>query len=275
MEEDAVGVAGLLHHVHGYAVGGEQLDALLELILFTHGYPNVGVDRIRALNVVDILGELDLRAGGLCKLLHLLNEAFLGEEALGSDANEVHAELCGDDHEGVAHVVAGIANVNELDLVEGLCNVFHDGEAVRQNLSGMIQVGEAVPYGNAGVLGEQLNGLLLEAAELDAVVEAAENLRGILEGLLLAHLAVGEEGHVCALVEGGNFECAAGAGGGLLEKKNDVLAFEQVALDAGALLGLQIGGKVEEVADLIGGEVLEGEQAAAFKIDGHGKSPFK
>ena len=206
VEEDAVGVMGHVHHVHGYAVGGEELDALFELSLFAHGNPNVGVDSVRTVNSGDIFGEFDLCAGGLCKLAHFFNKMILGEESLGSDADKVHTEFCGDDHEGVAHVVACITDINELDLVEGLGDVFHDGEAVCKNLSGMIQVGEAVPYGNARMLCEQLNGLLLEAAEFNAVIETAENLCGVLKGFLFAHLAVGKEGYMCAFVKRGNLE---------------------------------------------------------------------
>ena len=102
----------------------------------------------------------------------------------------MHTEFCGDDHEGVAHVVACITDINELDLVEGLGDVFHDGEAVCKNLSGMIQVGEAVPYGNAAVFCQQLNIALLKAAELNAVIEAAQHLCRILKRFLFAHLAV-------------------------------------------------------------------------------------
>lgn len=88
VEEDAVGVMGHVHHVHGYAVGGEELDALFELSLFAHGNPNVGVDSVRTVNSGDIFGEFDLCAGGLCKLAHFFNKMILGEESLGSDADQ-------------------------------------------------------------------------------------------------------------------------------------------------------------------------------------------
>jgi len=274
VEEDAVGVMGHVHHVHGYAVGGEELDALFELSLFAHGNPNVGVDSVRTVNSSDIFGEFDLCAGGLCKLAHFFNKMILGEESLGSDADKVHTEFCGDDHEGVAHVVACITDINELDLVEGLGDVFHDGEAVCKNLSGMIQVGEAVPYGNARMLCEQLNGLLLETAEFNAVIETAENLCGVLKGFLFAHLAVGKEGYMCAFVKRGNLECAAGAGGSFFEKKNDVLACKQITRNTGTLFCLKVGGKVEKITDFIGSEILEGKQGTPFKINRHGKSPL-
>ncbi len=79
-----------------------------------------------------------------------------------------------------------------------------------------------------------------------------------------------EERDVRAFVIGSGLEGAAGAGGGLLEEQNDVLAGEQVAADAGALLRLQIGGGVEHIADLIGGEILQREKRTAFEINRHG-----
>ena len=138
----------------------------------------------------------------------------------------------------------------------------------------MIQVGKSVPNGNAGMLREQLDCLLLEAAELDAVIEAAEDLRGVLKGFLLAHLAVGKEGHVRALIIGSDLERAAGAGGGFLEKQNDVLAGKQIAADTGALLRLQVGSEVKQITDLVGSEVLQSQQGTALKIDRHGRSPL-
>ena len=138
----------------------------------------------------------------------------------------------------------------------------------------MIQVGEAVPYGNARMLCEQLNGLLLEAAEFNAVIETAENLCGVLKGFLFAHLAVGKEGYMCAFVKRGNLECAAGAGGSFFEKKNDVLACKQITGNTGTLFCLKVGGKVEKITDFIGSEILEGKQGTPFKINRHGKSPL-
>ena len=107
---------------------------------------------------------------------------------------------------------------------------------------------------------------------LDAIIEADEDLHGIDHRFLLAHLGgLGvEEGDVRALVIGGNFERAAGAGRGLFKQQHDVLAGEQIAADASALLRLQVSGEVEHITDIIGGEILQREKRTAFEIDGHG-----
>ena len=125
---------------------------------------------------------------------------------------------------------------------------------------------------SACVGGEPLDDLLVVAAVLDAVVEAAEDLGGVDHRFLLAHLGgLGiEEGDVRALVVSGDFERAAGAGRGLFEQQHDVLAGEQVAADAGALFGLEVSGEIEHVADLVGGEVFQRQERTAFQINGHG-----
>lgn len=118
------------------------------------------------------------------------------------------------------------------------------------------------------MLCEQLNGLLLEAAEFNAVIETAENLCGVLKGFLFAHLAVGKEGYMCAFVKRGNLECAAGAGGSFFEKKNDVLACKQITGDTGTLFCLKVGGKVEKITDFIGSEILRVSRERPLRLTG-------
>ena len=88
--------------------------------------------------------------------------------------------------------------------------------------------GQAVPHGHAGLSGKLLDVVLGKAAELDAVIHAAENAGGVLDGLLLAHLRRTriEVGDAHAQVHAADLEGAAGARGGLLEQQDDVLALE-------------------------------------------------
>ena len=187
----------------------------------------------------------------------------------------MHAELGADVHQAVGHVVAGIAAEDELALAQRLFSVLHQREDVGQRLGGVVNVCQAVPNGNTRVGGKPLDDLLVVAAVLDAVVEAAEDLGGVDHRFLLAHLGgLGiEESDVRALVVSGDFERAAGAGRGLFKQQHDVLAGEQVAADTGALLRLQVGGEVEHIADLIGREILQREKRTAFQINGHGINP--
>ena len=137
-------------------------------------------------------------------------------------------------------------------------------------------VGEAVPHGDAGVVSELLDLLLLEATVLDAVEHAAEDASGVGDGLLVAHLGAGgiKVGDAHAEVVGADLEGATRARGGLLEEKGDVLALEVTVRDAGALHVLEVDGEVEQVVDLLGGEVEELQEVTTTKVNAHVLDPF-
>ena len=113
-------------------------------------------------------------------------------------------------------------------------------------------VGQAVPHRHPGVVGQVLHDLLAVAAVLDAVKHAAQHPGGVGDGLLFADLAARrvEVGDFHAQIVGGDLKAAAGAGGGLLEDKGDVLAAQGIVADAGLLLCLQVGGEVQQLLDL-------------------------
>ena len=133
------------------------------------------------------------------------------------------------------------------------------------------QVGKTVPYRNAAVLCEQLDGLLLEAAELDAVIEAAQHLCGILERFLLAHLGVRKERHVRAFVVRGGLKRTAGAGAGFLEQQHDVLVRHALRENALFLFGLDLMRELQKRADLIGRVVEQREKVSSLE---HNVFPF-
>ena len=80
---------------------------------------------------------------------------------------DVHAQLAAPDQERIAHVVAGIAEVAVRDLRERLVAVLAHGQDVGQHLGRVELVGQPVPDRHAGVLGQRLDDLLVEAAVLD------------------------------------------------------------------------------------------------------------
>ncbi len=196
--------------------------------------------------------------------LHGGNELFLGEQALWRNAYKCHAHFRSTDHEGVAHVVACVAHIHKLHLIEGLMYMLFDGHKVGENLRGVVHVRKAVPNGHAGMLGKKLHGFLLEAAVFDAVVKAAKHLCSILKGFLFAHLAVAQEGNICAFVKAGHFKRAACAGRSFVEKEHYIFAVEQTVADTRALFGLKVVGKVEQVADLFRCKVTQGQKRASF-----------
>ena len=119
--------------------------------------------------------------------------------------------------------------------------------------------------------GELLGELLAKAAILDRVVHPTEHASGILHRFLVADMAAAgaKVGDMGALVIGGHLEAGAGACRILLEDQGDVSAQQPRLLGAGVFCGLEFGGQPEEEADFGRRIVVEREQAAAAKIDGH------
>ena len=154
--------------------------------------------------------------------------------------------------------------------------VLLNGHHVRQDLGGVVCVGETVPDGHTGVLRQILHHLLVVAPVLDAVEEPAQHLGGVLQGFLLSHLAAAgvQVGDVASLLGGGHLKGAAGAGGGLFKQQHDVLALKGWVADAGPALGLQVVAQVQEIADLRGGEVFQSQETPAFQIDCHKMHSF-
>ena len=66
--------------------------------------------------------------------------------------------------------------------------VLLDGQDVGEHLGGMPLSGQAVPRHTPDLAASSSTSVLGKTAELDAVIHAAENASGILDGLLLAHL---------------------------------------------------------------------------------------
>ncbi|SCI64335.1 Uncharacterised protein [uncultured Blautia sp.] len=188
----------------------------------------------------------------------------------------MHTHLGGADHPGVAHIVPHVAGEHHLHLVQGLVAVLLNGHHVRQDLGGVVCVGETVPDGHTGVLRQILHHLLVVAPVLDAVEKPAQHFGGVLQRLLLAHLAAAgvQIGDVAPLLGSSHLEGAAGAGGGLFKQQHDVLALKGWVADAGPALGLQVVAQVQEITDLRGGEVFQSQKTPAFQIDCHKMHSF-
>ncbi len=233
------------HHVLVHLIGQKQLDALLpKLGGLAHGDPDVGVQHVAVLRaLLHVVGELDLRAGLGGDGLALLHQVGGGHQLLGPTGAEAHTQLGAHHHQGVGHVVAGIAEEGELATAH-IAELLFDGEDVGQHLGGMEGVGQAVPHGHAGVTSQVLHHGLLEATVLNAVVHTAQHLGGVRQGLLLAHLRGGgvQEGAAHAQIAGAHLEGAAGTGRGLFKQQHHLLAGEPLVLHAVVLHALEFGG---------------------------------
>ena len=156
----------------------------------------------------------------------------------------MHAHLRAADHEGVAHVVAGVAHVDELFALER-AEVLLNGQEVREDLRGVEFVRQAVPDGHARIFCQLLDDRLAVAAVLDAVVHPAEDAGGVGDRLLFADLRAGRveirDRH--AQIMRRDLERAARPRAGLLENQRSLLALAQPVGDIGLFLCLELGGK--------------------------------
>ncbi|MNN07476.1 hypothetical protein D3C81_1203020 [compost metagenome] len=277
MHELGPRVAGGLHQLCIHLIRLEQLDALTPgFDRLTHRYPHVGVHEVHTLDRGNrVFGEGDARAAFLGVLAATLDQVVMRPQRLGRGDAHVHAELGADQQQRVAHVVAGIAQVGVADVVQRLVAVLTHGQHVGDHLGGVVFVGQAVEHRNTGELGQFFDDFLLEATVLDGVVHAPEHAGGVLHAFLVADLrgVRVDVGDIGALVIGGHFEGAAGAGRGFFEDQRDVVAFQVLLLGAGVLGALEVAGQVQQVAQLAGGVVFQAEQVAVVNVERHDFSP--
>ena len=220
--------------------------------------------------LVDILGDGDAGAG-LGRALPVLLDELVGRPELlrGHDAH-VHAEHRARLEQRAAHVAVGVAQEGEGDLLERFVRVLAHGQRIGQHLRRVELVGQTVVDRDAGILRQDLDQVLREAAVLDRVVHPPEHPGGVLHRFLVADLrSLGSEvGHVRALIVGRHLERAAGAGRGLLEDQDDLFLLELLFLGPVALRGLQLGGEIEERDELLLREKPDVEEVGSLQIHG-------
>ena len=246
------------------------------LFVLAHRDPHVGVEVVDAGHaLVDVLGQRQPGAGLLGDLAAGLDEVVVRPQVARRAQPDVHAELAAADHQRVAHVVAGVAQVAVGDVAQVLVAVLGHREDVGEDLGGVELVGEPVPDRHAGVLRQGLDRLLGEAAVLDPVEGPTEHPRGVLHRLLVTDLRAArlQVGDVRALVLRGDLERGAGPRRGLLEDQRDVLAGEARLLVAAVLGGLEVGGQLEQELQLLGREVELLEEAAVAEVERHRAGP--
>ena len=140
---------------------------------------------------------------------------------------------------------------------------------IRQSLRRMKFVGQAVPYGHARVFRQRMHDTLGEPSVFDPVVHASQHPGRIFDGLLLAYLRAGRPqiGHSRALIVSGHFERTSRTGRILLEQQHDVLALQRLSFPTGILVVLQPNGQLQQIPDLFGGEIEQGQQTSLAQIN--------
>ena len=134
----------------------------------------------------------------------------------------------------------------------------------------MITERKGVDDRNVNQLGDVIEELLVLLGAIDdEVVHAVEDAHGVLDGLAVAHVGVGQIGEAHAQVVARGLERATSTGRAPLKVGENVLAGEVTLVDAGLLLGLKVPGKIDEVAEILGGEIMDVEVVATAKAVVH------
>ena len=243
---------GLGHELRIHAVAGKGGFPLLALLLLAHGGPHVGDDHVGVLGGLERgIGQLKLVPVPGGELQNLLGRAV----ALGAGHGHAHAHLQAAHDQGVHHVVA-VADKAQLQPLQGAL-VLPDGHQVRQHLAGVAEVRQAVDDGHAAVLGQSLHLVLAEGADHDAVHIPGEHPGCVLDRLAPADLGAFRPQHhgVAAQLVDAHLKADAGAGGGFLENHAQALALEVGVGDAVLCLVFQLVGQVQDVQNLLAGEV--------------------
>ena len=188
MEEDRLGRSHS-HQFFVHLVRKKKFDPFLpDIIAFSHRHPNVGVNDVNPGNAfAEVFGLGDFRSRCFCYFPAFFRQFRALPERFRRDGAEVEAHFGGANHEGIAHVVAGIAEIGEFNAPE-MSEMFPNRKKIGEHLRRMIEIGEAVPNRDAGIAGKDFRSFLREAAELDAVIEAAEQARRVLDAFVLSHL---------------------------------------------------------------------------------------
>ena len=121
----------ILHNCRGYLVWCQIMDSLFPYcIRLTHGYPYICVNNVCVLrSSLYILCKSDGCAGLCCVLFALSNQLLIREIFLTCAGYEMHTKLGAGYHQGVTHVVTGIAHVYQLDSFQ-ISEMLTDGKHI-------------------------------------------------------------------------------------------------------------------------------------------------
>ena len=270
-----VGVFGGLQGLLCHAVGREEFGALGNQVLLAHGRPDIAINHIRAFKGGNAVGDLNQTAvlPGLRKdALHQLMIHLLGK-LLGTQTDKVHSHFCRANHPGVTHIIPHVAGEHHLHLVQRLFAVLLQSHHIRQNLRGMVRVRQAVPDRHSRVFRQVLHRALGIAAILNAVKEPAQDLGGVLQRFLFAHLGAArvQIRHMGTLLRRGDLKGTTGPGGGLLKQQDNMLSLQSRVADPGPALGFQVVAQVQKIPDLRGRKVLQRQKTSSFQIHCHSR----
>ena len=151
-----------------------------------------------------------------------------------------------------------------------MAELFLDCQHIGEHLGRVIAKGKGVDDRDVNQVGDVIEELLvLLCAVDDEVIHAVKDAHSILDGLAVTHVGVGQIGETHAQVVAGGLERAASAGRTPLKVGENVLAGEVALVDAGLLLSLKVPGKIDEIAEILGGEIMDVEVIATAEAVVH------
>ena len=99
----------------------------------------------------------------------------------------MHTQLGAGNHQGIAHVITGIAHIYKTDPLQ-MSEMLMDGKHICQHLGRMILVGQAVPYRDSCIFCQFFHNILAESTVFNTIIHPAKNSCCICNTLFLADL---------------------------------------------------------------------------------------
>mgnify|MGYP005766885567 CR=1 FL=1 len=177
----------------------------------------------------------------------------------------MHPQLGAPDHQGITHIVAGVAHINQTDIFQ-MPEMFTDRQHIGQNLGGMVLVCQPVPHGNARIFCQFLHDLLPVSAVLNTVKHPSQHSGSVRYTFLFSNLRTGRiqvSGSHTQIV-GRHLKRTAGAGAGLLKNQRDIFSPQGVHRNTPSLLFLQLRRQIQKTDDLIRCKILKCQKVPAF-----------
>ena len=121
VEEFHLRIAGQRHHLAIYLIPAQQRDTLRPLLFgFAHRYPDVGIDKVRALHARrNIFGQRNIAAVFLRQRPALLDQLLFRPAGGWRDQTQIQPGQRGGFEHGVAHIIPRVAGVDQGHLIKG------------------------------------------------------------------------------------------------------------------------------------------------------------
>ncbi len=253
MHEQGI-AAGAGHDTVIDLVAGKGPFALFLLFLLAHAGPDVGDHQVH------VGGGFPWVADDPAACSRGLEDLLLRLIAFRAGDMQLKAELTRGIDIGVAHIVAVTdpGHGTSLDIPP----VLQVGLHVREQLTGVQQVGQAVDHRYPGVGGKALHLVVLEGADHDAVHHPGQYPGAVFDRLATPQLGIPrrqEQGMTAQLGHAG-LEGDPGAGGGLFEHHGQGTAIERLVALAGTQNLFQLHGPSQQSLQRLRSQVEQGEK---------------